>query len=68
MNKLYGNCSICGEELQAEWFIEEERKYFQGHYYKTGRVRDAVDYLYCPNCLQYFTVDDSFDSPWRQER
>ena len=68
MNQLYGDCPHCGGKLQAEWFVEEECRYVNGHSYKTGRVRDAVAYIYCPNCLRNFPVDDSFDGPWREGR
>lgn len=57
MKFKYGNCSECGSSLIPVWFIEEE--------YETGRTRKAVDYLFCPNCLNKECVDDSFDGPWR---
>ena len=63
---MYGNCSKCGASLKPVFFTEEEYKTTQdGHMYKTGRKRSAVDYLECPYCLHIEVVDDSFDGPWR---
>lgn len=59
----FGWCSCCGTNLLASWFIEEEYK--RG--YKTGRVRQATKYLYCPNCGRIKCVDDSFDGEWHYE-
>ena len=51
--------------MEAVWFIDEEYKTMQGMMYKTGRKRQAVDYLVCPVCYKRECVDDSFDGPWR---
>lgn len=63
MNK-YGVCSRCGTDLVPVWFIDEETKVTNGHMYKTGRKRRAVDYLECPFCFKKECVDDSFDGDW----
>ena len=60
----YGECSVCGESLEAVWFIEEEYNTFEGRMYKTGRKRRAIDYLVCPECDHKECIDDSFDGPW----
>ncbi len=64
----YGNCKICGGELQPVFFIEEETV-MEGppgyqHPCRTGRIRRAVDYLVCDNCGHKECVDDTFDGPW----
>lgn len=56
----YGNCESCNSELLPAWFTQEE--VMNG--YKTGRTRQAVDFLVCPVCLKKYIVDDSFDKPW----
>ena len=61
----YGQCPECGADMEAVWFIDEEYKTMQGMMYKTGRKRQAVDYLVCPICYTRECVDDSFDGPWR---
>lgn len=61
----YGQCPECGADMEAVWFIDEEYKTMQGMMYKTGRKRQAVDYLVCPVCYKRECVDDSFDGPWR---
>lgn len=62
----YGNCPICREPLEPEYFIEKEYKITQdGIQYYTGRIRYAVDYLICPMCFTKQCVDDTFDGPWR---
>lgn len=65
MKSKYGNCSECGSSLIPVWFIEEEYIIRDGIMYETGRTRKAVDYLFCPNCLNEECVDESFDGPWR---
>lgn len=60
----YGICERCGISLIPRWFTEEERKIVNGSMYKTGRVRQAVDVLFCPHCLKEYCVDDSFDGNW----
>lgn len=64
----YGICKRCGEELIPKFFIEEETVLEGPHpyqsYHKTGRVRQAVDYLFCDYCGVKEAVDDSFDGPW----
>ena len=64
-NNIYGNCRRCDVPLEAVWFTEEEYVTTNdGHMYKTGRKRKAVDYLICPLCLKVECVDDSFDGNW----
>lgn len=61
----FGVCENCGYQLEPEYFLDEETIVTRdGYLYKTGRVRTAVDYLICPNCLAKYCVDDSFDGPW----
>lgn len=60
----FGECSSCGAPLEAVWFTEYEYKTFDGHIYKTGRKRRAVDYLVCTDCYRHVCIDDSFDGPW----
>ena len=38
---------------------------FDNYGHRTGRVKNAVDYLYCPECGRTYIVDDSFDGPWQ---
>lgn len=64
----YGYCVECGHSLEAVFFIEKEEKICGGVRILTGRVRKAVDYLYCPICGHKETVDDTFDEPWRYEK
>lgn len=54
-------CSHCGAPMAKKWFTEHE--IINGM--RTGRRRQAVDYLYCPNCFRQEPVDDSFDGEWR---
>ena len=63
----YGECPYCGCELEAVWFTEEETAVEYDVRYYTGRVRNAIDYLVCPQCLRNYCVDDSMDGPWRYE-
>lgn len=66
----YGNCSRCGHALRPVFFTQEEELYNKslGMYMKTGRKRQAVDVLVCPECLAEECVDDSFDGEWYGER
>lgn len=61
MDDRYGVCE-CGTCLEAMWYIAEE---FDKYGHRTGRVKNAVDYLYCPECSRKYIVDDSFDGPWQ---
>ena len=63
---MFGQCSDCNCELEAVWFEEEEIKMEYGLLIKTGRKRNAVDYLVCPCCLNRYCVDDSFDGEWHR--
>lgn len=65
-NINFGNCSECGISLKAEWFKDIE--FYSKSNIPTGRIRYAVNYLYCPCCLKHFCVDDSFDGNWYYER
>lgn len=58
---MFGKCGICNVDLEPVLFMEEERD-LRG--YLTGRVRRAVDYLYCPCCGQKEICDSSFDGEW----
>lgn len=58
----YGLCE-CESPLEAVWFTEEEIDNHNG--FRTGRIRNAVDYLVCPSCGKRYQVDTSFDGPWR---
>lgn len=60
----FGICEDCGVELEAVWFTEYEYRTINGSMYRTGRYRNAVDYLICPMCLNKQCVDDSFDGLW----
>lgn len=61
----YGYCVECGYPLEPVYFEEKEEKIVQGIRIPTGRVRTAVNYLYCPMCGHKEVVDDTFDEPWR---
>lgn len=63
---LYGVCEYCGDSLIPIWFIEEETKIEYGHVVETGRSRRAVSHLTCPTCMKNYSVDDSFNGPWRR--
>lgn len=56
----YGECE-CGYPLAPVWFMEKE--YREGH--PTGRERKAASHLICESCGTQYTVDDTFDGPWR---
>lgn len=58
--KDYGKCD-CGCDLKPVWFQETEYR----NNIATGRKRMAVSHLFCPDCLENYTVDDSFDEPWQ---
>ena len=58
---MYGKCDACDVDLEPVFFIEDERD-LRG--YLTGRVRRAVDYLYCPYCGRKDVCDSSFDGEW----
>ena len=60
----FGNCD-CGEELDADYFEEKE---YDRYGNTTGRVRIAVNCLFCPRCLKTFICDASFDGPWIKPR
>jgi hypothetical protein len=61
-------CSRCGGNMHKVWFKEREMKIdIYGRMSETGRVRDAVDYLECDECLLTECVDDSFDGGWHEE-
>lgn len=64
MLRDFGRCPDCNTELEPVYFTEEERTVFEKANVKTGRVREAVDYLLCPLCGTRFIVDDSFDTSW----
>ena len=58
----FGNCCECNIPLEPVWFKDIE---FQPNSnIPTGRVKLAVNYLFCPYCLKKFTVDDTFDGDW----
>lgn len=59
---LYGNCEKCNLPLNADWFIDKE--FEPNSNILTGRIKYAVDYLYCPYCLKKYPIDDTFDGPW----
>ena len=59
---FYGKCK-CGTALQADWYKEFE--YHENSAIKTGRHRMNINVLFCPNCLENYTVDDSFAGPWQ---
>lgn len=61
---MYGNCNICGGNLKPSWFKQQE---YNNYGTKTGRVKNAVDYLICECCFKKFAVDDSFDGAWHYE-
>ena len=56
MKWKYGKCDLCNSDLLPKWFLEIDEE--------TGKQRRAVDFLYCPCCLEHYTVDDSFDGEW----
>ena len=60
----YGYCSECDAPMLPVWFTEYEEETIGGYRHKTGRKREACDYLYCPICGTRECVDDSFDGPW----
>lgn len=62
----FGSCDNCKIPLEADWFKDIEFKPKSN--IPTGRVRRTVNYLYCPQCLKKFPVDESFDGQWYYER
>lgn len=60
----YGECPVCGNDLSPIWFVEEQIKHDHGVIYKTGKKRNAVDYLICEYCGHKECVDDTFDGAW----
>lgn len=58
----FGTCDKCGEQLTADWFIDEE--FYPESCITTGRTRLAVNYLFCPQCGEKYVVDDTFDGNW----
>ena len=65
MASVYGECNICGCDLEPVLFIEDEIKTSNGIIHYTGRTRLAVSHLQCPRCRHKEIVDDSFDGEWR---
>ena len=65
MDKIvFGNCTKCNKPLRPVYFVEEE---IGNCGIPTGRIRDAVDYLYCPICGKKEAIDGETGSgPWRQ--
>ena len=63
----YGKCPVCGAELEAIWFEEEQEVYEPPIKYirRTGRKRRNIAYLECPECWHKEAVDDSFAEDWR---
>ncbi len=64
----FGKCPVCGAELEAIWFEEEEEVYEPPIKYirRTGRKRRNVNYLECPECWHKEAVDDdSYAEDWR---
>ena len=61
----YGKCD-CGEKLVPIWYVEEETEMIYGTPHKTGRKRNAVNYLFCESCGEKHCVDDSFDGYWHR--
>ena len=53
-------CRYCGSPMAKKWFTEYEE--ING--VRTGRRRQAVDYLYCLQCFRQEPVDDSMDREW----
>lgn len=67
----HGVCPVCGYALQPEMFTEEETRVdpYTHALHKTGRVRRACNYLFCPNCGKKEAVDDDyFAEPWRYKK
>ena len=61
-------CAHCGGNMHKVWFKEKEYKTnVYGSLCETGRVRDAVDYLECDDCLMVECVDETFDREWCYE-
>ena len=48
-------------------FEKEYKINVYGSLCETGRVRDAVDYLECDDCLMIECVDETFDGEWHYE-
>ena len=67
LNHNYPECSTCGTQMEAEWFLEDEFRYIDGHCIKTGRVRKNINWFICPCCGQKHPVDDTFAGPWRDK-
>lgn len=66
MTEIELKCPKCGGQMSPVWFKEKEIAFENGHYYFTGRVRNAVDYLTCPYCLHNECVDEDFMAmPWK---
>lgn len=63
-NEEFGRCEDCNIPL-AIGDTGKEYEYRNGC--KTGRVKIIVGYLICPNCLQKYIVDDTFDGDWYYE-
>ena len=62
----FGNCVKCNEPLRPVCFMEKE---LNNSGIPTGRIRAAVDYLYCPICGKKEAIDGETGSgPWIQPR
>lgn len=64
MNKNFGKCPYCGNDLSPVYGTEDEFIVENNHLIKTGRERRIVAYLQCKTCFKKQCVDDSFDGPW----
>ena len=68
MNRYFElpKCSRCDVTLEAKMYIEEEEILLSHHWEKTGRIRQNVDYLFCPFCGNKECVDcETFAGNWR---
>ena len=54
-------CPRCYYPLEPCVYEEKELNQYNK---PTGRIRNAVSYLYCPICGETSCVDDSFDGGW----
>lgn len=54
-------CRHCKCPMQPAIYKEKE---YNKNKIPTGRIKFAVEYLFCPICGETSCVDDSFDGDW----
>lgn len=68
MNKYFElpKCNRCDVTLEAKMYIEEEEVLVSHHWKKTGRIRQNVDYLFCPCFLVVVTKNVLMEKPLQE--